>query len=62
MDRDFFIKIINEWKIIWSNQTVNEKDTKRYRKRAQGVDANMKYHLADMLSDAVKEELKERGE
>lgn len=49
--KDKALKIIEDWKMFWMNQTQNsEADRKNYFNRAMGVDANMKHHLADMIS------------
>ena len=50
--RESFLKIIQEWKWYWMNQTQNsEADYLNYQRRAHGIDANMKYDLADRLAD-----------
>lgn len=54
-DREFFCQIIDQWKSYWMNQTQNSKeDYENYWRRAFGVDANMSYHLADLLTKATK--------
>ena len=49
--------ICREWKTFWMNQKQNsEADYKNYLSRAMGVDANMRCHLEDMISAAIKTE------
>lgn len=58
-------EVVKEWIEYWSNQTINESDTKNYRRRALGVDANMKYDLAlriDVENAALKEKLEKARE
>lgn len=63
MDKDSIVKVIEKWKAFWMNQTQNsEADYKNYLHRALGVDANMKYHLADKVWEAVDAELKKKDE
>ena len=51
--KEKYIRIIEKWKSYWMNQTQNdEADYQSYLRRAVGVDANMKHHLAQMLADA----------
>lgn len=51
--REFFLKIIREWKHFWMNQTQNSKeDFENYFGRAFGIDSNMTHHLSSKLSEA----------
>lgn len=51
---DFYVKVIEKWKDFWMNQKQhNEDDRQNYFNRAFGIDANMKYHLANLLREAV---------
>lgn len=60
MKQDFFIKIIDDWKAFWMNQTQNsEDDFQNYFNRAIGIDANMKYSLARRLEKAVNDKVDE---
>lgn len=48
--KDSCVGVIMEWKTFWMNQKQNnDADYKNYLHRAIGVDANMKYHLADLF-------------
>ena len=50
--KEHFLKIIEEWQGYWMNQTQNsEEDRQNYFRRAFGVDANMRHHLARMLAE-----------
>lgn len=50
------VEIVNKWKRFWMNQTQNSQaDFENYSSRAIGVDANMKYHLADLISEKARE-------
>ncbi len=50
-----FVSVIEKWQQKWMNQTQNsEADHKNYLHRAIGVDANMKYSLANMLLKALE--------
>lgn len=54
-NKEFFLKIIREWKSSWMNQRQNsEYDYENYFKRAFGVDANMMHSLANRLEEAMK--------
>ncbi len=56
-DKEFFLKIIEDWLTYWMNQTQNSKaDQENYFRRALGVDANMRHHLADKLAKASDSE------
>lgn len=56
LNKDFFLKVILEWKYSWANQTQNnEQDFQNYFRRAMGVDANMIHSLALKLVKAVEE-------
>jgi len=49
--------ICREWKMFWMNQKQNnEADYKNYLGRAMGVDANMRCHLENLISQAIKAE------
>ena len=50
LSKDNLLEIIEEWQMIWRNQKINPEDTKRYRRRALSVDANMRGSLARMIS------------
>lgn len=53
-DEEFFLKIVEEWKHYWMDQTQNsEADRENYFSRAFGVDANMKHDLARRLAKKV---------
>ena len=42
--------IVQEWKSFWLNQRQNsQEDYENYSRRAMGIDANMKHHLADLI-------------
>lgn len=66
MTNDSIVKIIEKWKSFWMNQTQNsEEDRQNYFNRAFGIDANMKYHLADLLwkeIEPIVEELTQKQE
>lgn len=50
------VSICREWKTFWMNQTQHSKeDHENYLRRAMGVDANMRGHLEDKISKALKE-------
>lgn len=49
LSKDKLLEVIEEWQMIWRNQNINPEDTKRYRRRALSVDANMRYSLARMI-------------
>lgn len=50
--KDHFLNLIEDWLGYWMNQKQNsEEDFKNYFRRAFGVDANMRHHLAKMLED-----------
>lgn len=56
IDSEFFIKVVENWRSFWMNQKANtgcQKDHENYFSRAFGIDANMKYHLASKMHDAV---------
>lgn len=59
-----FLEVIDEWQMLWMNQTQNSKeDYDNYWRRAFGVDANMRYSLARMLYKAQhSKETKDRVE
>lgn len=49
--------ICRKWKTFWMNQKQNsEADYKNYLHRAMGIDANMRCHLEDLISQAIKAE------
>lgn len=49
-EKEHFKCVIDKWLAYWMNQTQNSKeDYDNYFRRAAGVDANMRYHLADLL-------------
>ena len=51
----FMVDLVTEWKHFWMNQTQNnEQDRKNYFHRAFGVDANMKYDLANRIVKALR--------
>lgn len=53
-DKEFFIGVIEKWQCYWMNQRQNsEEDYQNYWRRAFGVDANMKHHLARMIVEAL---------
>lgn len=51
LSKENLVEIVEEWLRIWMNQTINPDDTARYRRRAMGVDANMRYSLARIISE-----------
>ncbi|MFV8250223.1 hypothetical protein [Bdellovibrio bacteriovorus] len=60
LSKDALLEVIEEWQMIWRNQNINPEDTKRYRRRALSVDANMRGSLARMISEkALSGETKE---
>jgi len=57
-DKYIMKEVIDEWIIYWMNQTQNsEEDYKNYLRRAMGVDANMRHHLAKLISNIAREAL-----
>lgn len=44
--------LINKWHMEWLSQS-------DYRSRAMNVDANMRYHLAELIDKALNEQTKE---
>ncbi len=60
-DKEFFLEIIESWTRYWMNQTQNsESDRANYFRRAFGVDANMRHHLAMKMHVAFEQMRKER--
>jgi hypothetical protein len=53
LNKDFFLAVIDEWQQHWMSQNFNEQDTQNYRRRALGVDANMRYGLARMIVETL---------
>ncbi len=54
LDKEFFLKVVEEWQFYWMNQKQNSKeDYENYFSRAFGVDANMRHSLADRAAKAV---------
>lgn len=51
---DQVLKIVESWQFFWMNQTIDEKDTKHYRERAAGIDANMRHNLAERIIEVLK--------
>lgn len=50
--KDTFLDVIEMWQGVWMNQTQNsEADRANYFRRAFGVDANMRHHLARLLAE-----------
>lgn len=50
-NKNYYKDKIDEWILYWMNQTQNnEQDYQNYLRRAMGVDANMRHHLASMLA------------
>lgn len=59
-DKEFFLNVIDEWTSFWMNQKQNcQQDYENYFRRALGVDANMRHHLADLLSKAARSKAQE---
>lgn len=57
LEKEKFLKIIDEWKCFWMNQRQNnEADFQNYFRRAMGVDANMEHSLARMLAKHALDE------
>ena len=55
VNQQSMVEVIMEWKHFWMNQTQNdEQDYKNYLHRAMGVDANMKYDLANRIVKALR--------
>lgn len=50
---DIVLKIVEDWQFFWMNQTLDEEDTKRYRERACGIDANMRHNLAERITKGL---------
>ena len=51
LTKDYFLELVERWQSIWMNQKQNSKeDYENYWRRAIGVDANMRHHLADMIA------------
>lgn len=49
--KEDFLEVIGEWLMFWRNQRQNSQaDYENYLNRASGVDANMKHHLAGLLT------------
>lgn len=54
-DKDNYLEIIESWLSYWMNQTQNsESDRANYFRRAFGVDANMRHHLAGKLAESLQ--------
>lgn len=51
---DSILKIVEGWQQFWMNQTLDPEDTKRYRERACGIDANMRHDLAEKIMEVLK--------
>ncbi|XGC82027.1 hypothetical protein ACES2L_05955 [Bdellovibrio bacteriovorus] len=51
LSKECLLEVIDEWQMHWMNQDINPKDTENYRRRAMGVDANMRYGLARMINE-----------
>lgn len=50
LDKESLHEVVTKWRQFWMNQKQNsEADYKNYLHRATGVDANMKYHLVDLM-------------
>lgn len=51
MAKDSFLTVIEEWTGYWMNQRQNsQQDYENYFRRAFGVDANMRHHLAVLIA------------
>jgi len=49
-DEEFYVREIEKWQFAWMNVTgTTEEDSKNYRERSCGIDANMRYDLARRL-------------
>lgn len=49
-DEEFYVREIEKWQFAWMNVTgTTEEDSKNYRERSRGIDANMRYDLARRL-------------
>jgi hypothetical protein len=56
-EHDCILKIIDEWQMCWMSVTgTTEEDAKNYRRRAFGVDANMRHGLARMITEAFQKD------
>ena len=54
-----FLDVIYNWRMFWMFQLQNsEQDFKNYRGRAMSVDANMKYHLAELCQEFMDKKAK----
>lgn len=63
MNKEFFLKLIREWKFSWMNQTQNsQEDYQNYFERAFRIDSNMIHSLANRLEDAVEKQVKSMDE
>lgn len=51
---DQVLKVVEAWQQFWMNQTLDSEDTKRYRKRSSGIDANMRHDLAEKIMEILK--------
>ena len=61
-DKYMMKEVIDEWLLYWMNQTQNsEADYHNYLRRAMGVDANMRHHLAKLISDIARQALQQTG-
>lgn len=54
VSKDRILEIIRSWQMFWTNQyQYDERDFRNYFRRAFGVDANMKHHLANTIADIL---------
>jgi hypothetical protein len=54
-DKKPYLDLIEVWLSYWMNQTQNsEADRANYFRRAFGVDANMRHHLAKLLAEKTR--------
>lgn len=58
LTEEFFLNVVDEWKMFWMNQKQNsEDDYQNYFRRALGVDANMMHHLASEMRKFVLQKM-----
>jgi len=61
-DEEFYVREIEKWQFAWMNVTgTTEEDSKNYRERSRGIDANMRYDLARRLVGVRTIDSDERG-